>query len=49
MTYLIDSFIKINSNKKIIFDFEGSNIKGVKNFYSGFGSKNNPYFLVKSN
>lgn len=49
MTYLIDSFIKINSNKKIIFDFEGSEIKGVMNFYSGFGGKNNPYFLVNSN
>lgn len=49
MTYLIDSFIKINSNKKIIFDFEGSEIEGVMNFYSGFGGKNNPYFLVNSN
>ena len=49
MTYLIDSFIKINSNKKIIFDFEGSDIEGVMSFYSGFGGMNNPYFLVKSN
>ena len=49
MTYLIDNFIKINSNKKIIFDFEGSDIEGVMGFYSGFGGMNNPYFLVKSN
>ena len=48
MTFLIDSFIKSNCEDEALLDFEGSNIEGVKNFYSGFGSVNRPYYLIKS-
>ena len=45
MTFLIDDYIKSNCNKNKVLDFEGSNLEGVKKFYSGFGSINKPYFL----
>ena len=37
MTFLIDNFIKSNCEQKLILDFEGSNIEGVRKFYKGFG------------
>jgi len=49
MTFLIDNFIKSNCENEVLLDFEGSNIEGVKNFYSGFGSVNKPYYLIKTN
>ena len=46
MTFLIDYFIKSHSKKDMLLDFEGSNIEGVKKFYNGFGSFNQPYSMV---
>ena len=37
MSFLIDSVIQENSNKKIILDFEGSNDLGLARYYSSFG------------
>lgn len=48
--YLIDYYIRENSNKQLILDFEGSNIEGIASFFKGFGAINQPYyFLNKSN
>ncbi len=48
MTYLIDDFIKSNSNQSKVLDFEGSNLDGVRKFYSGFGSVDRPYYLFQN-
>jgi len=42
-TFMIDSVIKQFSETKTIFDFEGSSIPTIGNFYKSFGSKNTPY------
>ena len=46
MTYLIDYFIQSNCECDMLLDFEGSNIEGVKKFYTGFGSRNQKYSIV---
>jgi hypothetical protein len=43
MFYLLNSFIETNSGKKIILDFEGSDVDGVKRFYKGFGAYEQNY------
>jgi hypothetical protein len=47
MFLLIDKIIRQNAEKKIILDFEGSQIEGIARFYKGFGAENQPYFMVK--
>ena len=42
--FLIDSILKEFSNSNLIFDFEGSDIEGVKSFYQNFGALNQHYF-----
>ncbi|MDE3144726.1 MAG: hypothetical protein KGL19_11265, partial [Bacteroidota bacterium] len=42
--FLIDNIIQEFAGKNLLFDFEGSNIAGVQNFYEMFGSLNQPYF-----
>ncbi len=44
--YLFDSLIKQNVEKNTVFDFEGSMITGVANFFESFNSKNNAYFKM---
>lgn len=39
MAALIDHFIKQHCNRKVILDFEGSNLRNLARFYSGFGAK----------
>ena len=39
MPWLIDEFIKQNSGKPLVLDFEGSNQEGLARFYSSFGAK----------
>jgi len=39
MPYLVDSFIKENTGKNMILDFEGSNDENLGRFYAAFGSK----------
>lgn len=47
--FLLDAVIEEFSGKDFIFDFEGSDLPGVKNFYQNFGSINQPYFKLKYN
>jgi hypothetical protein len=49
MFLLIDTFIQNNSGKKLILDFEGSNIPGVARFYMGFGATPETYYSVHKN
>jgi hypothetical protein len=46
---LIDEVIKEFSGQKLIFDFEGSDIKSVAYFYSKFGSSAKHYIQIKRN
>jgi hypothetical protein len=46
---LIDAFIKDNAGKEIILDFEGSDIRNLAFFYSGFGAKEELYPYLKIN
>lgn len=47
--YLINGFIKEHAGKKLLLDFEGSMIKGVAQFYSKFGAKEEKYAAIKLN
>jgi hypothetical protein len=42
--FLIDRILKEFSNTNLIFDFEGSDLPGVKQFYQKFGAIDEPYF-----
>jgi len=46
---LIDEVLKEFSNKNMIFDFEGSDIKSVAYFYSKFGSVSSNYLQIIKN
>jgi len=41
--YLIDSVIQEFAGKNILFDFEGSDLPGVRSFYEKFGALDQPY------
>jgi hypothetical protein len=47
MFLLLNEIIKINSQKDIILDFEGSKVDGIARFYKGFGAENRPYYILK--
>jgi len=49
MFLLIDTFIQNNVGKKLILDFEGSNIPGIARFYKGFGATTETYYSVHQN
>ena len=42
--FLIDEIIREFSGTNLLFDFEGSDLPGVKEFYQNFGPINQPYF-----
>jgi Acetyltransferase (GNAT) domain len=46
---LIDSFVKDHAGKKMILDFEGSDIPTLASFYSGFGAVLETYPALKIN
>jgi len=43
--FLIDSVIKEFAGQPVLFDFEGSDLPGVKTFYENFLPQNQPYYL----
>ena len=42
--FLYDNILEEFAEKPMLFDFEGSDLPGVKNFYEKFGAVNEPYF-----
>jgi len=46
---LIDAFIKDHAEKKILLDFEGSDIRNLAFFYSSFGSVEEKYAAIRLN
>lgn len=49
MHFLIDSVLQEFQLTDLIFDFEGSDISGVKNFYEKFSPVNQPYYYYHFN
>ena len=47
--FLYDSLIKEYSQTGLIFDFEGSEIPGIKHFYKSFGAIEQPYSQIHFN
>lgn len=47
--YLLSQVIKEFSGSDLIFDFEGSDIEGIKFFYEKFSPVNQPYFFYHYN
>lgn len=47
--FLMDAIIKEFAGQDLIFDFEGSDLEGVKAFYQNFGATNQPYYMVTYN
>jgi hypothetical protein len=42
--FLFDNIFKEFANQNLLFDFEGSNLPGVKKFYEKFGALDQPYY-----
>jgi hypothetical protein len=47
--FLFDSIFKEFAGSNFLFDFEGSDIPGIKSFYEKFGSINQPYYKLQFN
>ncbi|HRF18350.1 MAG TPA: GNAT family N-acetyltransferase, partial [Chitinophagaceae bacterium] len=47
--FLIDSFIKDHAGKKIVLDFEGSDIRNLAFFYSSFGAVEEKFAAIRLN
>jgi hypothetical protein len=47
--FLIDEIFKEFAGQAVLFDFEGSDLEGVKPFYLNFGAVNQPYFMLQYN
>ena len=49
ITYLLDELFIARATDQIIFDFEGSNIPNLAQFYAGFGAVQKMYYNLKIN
>ncbi|NTW32124.1 MAG: hypothetical protein HGB12_05805 [Bacteroidetes bacterium] len=49
MSFLIDKFIKENSQRNLTLDFEGSNNTNLARYYKSFGTKECTYLQYKKN
>ena len=49
MSFLMNDMVERNSGKSLLIDFEGSVIESIRNFYTGFGAKNEPYPMLEKN
>jgi hypothetical protein len=47
--YLFDRFIHDHAGKKLLLDFEGSDIRGLAYFYSSFGATEEKYCSARAN
>lgn len=46
MDFLLNTVIRENSEKPLIFDFEGSELPGVSDFMRRFGAENQPFYVI---
>jgi len=46
---MIDLFIQEHSERKLLLDFEGSDLEGIATFYRGFGATEEKYPGIKLN
>lgn len=49
MPFLIDYFIRKNSNSNSLLDFEGANNEQLARFYKGFGAEEKTYLQIRRN
>ena len=49
MFLIIDHILQKYAGNHFIFDFEGGNVSGLAQFFSGFGAKSVNYFTLKQN
>lgn len=49
MHVLLNQIITEYAGSNLLFDFEGSNIKGLQRFYQQYGSINQPYYRIHQN
>ncbi len=47
--FLLDAVIREFSGRDLLFDFEGSDLPGVKKFYQYFGAEDQPYYMLRYN
>jgi hypothetical protein len=47
LSFALDALIKQYEGKDYVLDFEGSMIPSVRDFYSSFGSQNEPFYEIK--
>ncbi len=47
--FLLESIIREFSGRNMLFDFEGSDLPGVKRFYEQFSQVNQPYYSLRYN
>ena len=49
ITFWLNDIVERNANSSLLIDFEGSAIESIRNFYEGFGAKNEPYPMLEKN
>jgi hypothetical protein len=49
MTYLLDELFIARAGDDVLFDFEGSNIPSLAQFYAGFGAEARTYYTLRIN
>lgn len=49
MTFLLNDIVERNANSSLLIDFEGSAIESIRNFYEGFGAKDESYPMLEKN
>ncbi|GGH65267.1 hypothetical protein [Phaeocystidibacter marisrubri] len=47
LTYLINEYLVYQSGHLKCFDFEGSNVPGIRKFYAGFGAREDNYYHLR--
>lgn len=49
MAFMMAEVMHLHAGSNVVFDFEGSDIPGVKKFFESFGAKNQPYSSYSRN
>lgn len=48
LTFLLNEYFVFKSGHLQCFDFEGSNVPGIRNYYAGFGAREENYFHLRN-